>query len=110
MTGTVKTQRSRGITNRQPRYRDARLPTEKRVRDLLTRMTLAEKAAQMQCVWQTKATTLLGSDGKFDLQKARTAFKLGHGVGQVGRPSDAGPGLNARQMAEVTNDIQRFFV
>ena len=102
--------RSRSVKKKEPPYKDAALPAEKRVRDLLARMTLGEKAAQMMCVWQTKATTLVGAEGKFDPNKARAAFKNGHGIGQVGRPSDAGPGLNARQMAELTNDIQRFFL
>lgn len=91
-------------------YKDARLSPEQRVRDLLARMTLAEKAAQMVCVWQTKATTLAAADGKFDRNKAENAFKSGHGVGQVGRPSDAGPGLTAREMADFTNQVQRFFL
>jgi beta-glucosidase len=73
-------------------------------------MTLEEKAAQMMCVWQKKADTLVDADGNFDFQKARTAFKKAHGLGQVGRPSDAGRGKDARGMAELTNAIQRFFV
>jgi beta-glucosidase len=72
-------------------------------------MTLEEKAAQMMCVWQDKAKTLLDAEGNFDAAKARTAFKTGRGIGQVGRPSDAGKGKNAREMAELTNAIQRFF-
>ena len=44
------------------------------------------------------------------MEKARANFGHGHGLGQVGRPSDAGGGKNARQMAELTNAIQRFFV
>ena len=73
-------------------------------------MTLEEKAAQMTCIWQRKATLLLDERGNFDLAKARANFGHGHGLGQVGRPSDAGGGKNARQMAELTNAIQRFFV
>jgi beta-glucosidase len=91
-------------------YRNARLSAEKRVKDLLSRMTLEEKAAQMLCIWQQKPQTLVDGDGKFDLAKARQSFKDGHGLGQVGRPSDAGKGLGARQMAETTNAIQKFFV
>jgi beta-glucosidase len=41
---------------------------------------------------------------------ARAAFKEGHGLGQVGRPSDAGKGKNARANAELTNAIQKFFI
>lgn len=93
-----------------PAYRNRDLPSEQRVADLLARMTLDEKAAQMRCVWQQKATTLVDASGQFDPEKARQSFGHGNGLGQVGRPSDAGPGLNARQMAELTNAIQRFFI
>lgn len=98
-------------------YRNPSLTAEKRVKDLLARMTLEEKAAQMMCVWQEKKTKLLDADGNFDLAKAKAAFKKGHGLGQVGRPSDAGAppsepwlGRTARQMAELTNAIQKFFL
>ena len=91
-------------------YRDPALSPEKRVKDLLSRMTLQEKAAQMFSVWQQKPLTLVDADGKFDLSKAKQSFKNGHGLGQVGRPSDAGKGLNPRQMAETTNAIQKFFL
>lgn len=93
-----------------PRYRDHTLSPKKRVKDLLARMTLEEKAAQMMCVWQQKADTLVDAKGQFDLQKARRHFKNGHGLGQVGRPSDAAGGLNARATAKLTNDIQKFFI
>src|SRR5579862_1011650 len=91
-------------------YMNSALPPEKRVKDLLSRMTLEEKAAQMLCIWQKKPQTLVDAAGKFDPEKAQQAFKDGHGLGQVGRPSDAAKGLNARQMAETTNAIQKFFL
>jgi beta-glucosidase len=93
-----------------PPYQQASLPTARRVKDLLSRMTLEEKAAQMMCVWQKKAETLLDAQGNFDSVKARAAFKKGHGLGQVGRPSDAGAGKDARGNAELTNAIQKFFL
>ena len=93
-----------------PIYKDARQPSTRRVRDLLSRMTLEEKAAQMMCIWQKKAETLVDSDGNFDFQKAKKSFRDGRGLGQVGRPSDAGDGKNARGMAELTNAIQKFFL
>jgi beta-glucosidase len=80
------------------------------VEDLLSRMTVEEKAAQMMCVWQKKAETLVDGEGNFDYEKARVAFRKRHGLGQVGRPSDAGKGKDAREMAELTNAIQRFFI
>jgi beta-glucosidase len=91
-------------------YRNAKLPAAKRVEDLLARMTLEEKAAQMMCVWQTKTECLVDADGNFDLAKARKAFKQGRGLGQVGRVSDAGKGKDARAMAELTNAIQKFII
>jgi len=91
-------------------YKNPALPLEKRVSDLLARMTLDEKIAQMLGVWQKKADTLLNADGYFDLHKARLHYKHGHGIGQVGRPSDAGKGKNPRENAELTNAIQKFFI
>lgn len=96
--------------NAIPLYRKAGVPAERRVKDLLRRMTLEEKAAQMMCVWQKKAETLVDAQGNFDEAKARSAFKRGQGIGQVGRPSDAGKGQDAKGMAILTNAIQKFFI
>ncbi|HVU26431.1 MAG TPA: glycoside hydrolase family 3 N-terminal domain-containing protein [Verrucomicrobiae bacterium] len=102
---------------KMPNYKNAELAPEKRVKDLLARMTLEEKAAQMMCVWQEKNSKLLDANGDFDFAKAKAAFKNGRGIGQVGRPSDAGSpptepwrGKTARGMAELTNAIQKFFI
>src|SRR5690348_4411371 len=91
-------------------YKDATLSINERVADLLGRMTLAEKAAQMTCIWQKKTELLLDEHGAFDAAKARASFGHGNGLGQVGRPSDAAGGRTAREMAELTNAIQRFFI
>jgi beta-glucosidase len=100
-----------------PVYRNPAASALRRTKDLIARMTLAEKAAQMMCVWQEKAQKLVDANGNFDPAKAKAAFKKGHGLGQVGRPSDAGApaaapwmGRTARQMAELTNAIQKFFL
>jgi beta-glucosidase len=100
-----------------PVYKNPVVPAARRVKDLLSRMTLEEKAAQMMCVWQEKTTKLLDAAGNFDFKKAKAAFKKGHGLGQVGRPSDAGSvpsdagvGKNARETAELANAIQKFFI
>ena len=102
---------------KMPPYKNPRLTPAVRMKDLLARMTLEEKAAQMMCVWQEKTQKLVNAQGNFDFAKAKAAFKNGHGIGQVGRPSDAGAnpttpanGKNARGMAELTNAIQKFFI
>ena len=93
-----------------PTYKNAAAPSAKRVQDLLSRMTLEEKAEQMMCIWQQKAETLVDAEGNFDPAKAKKAFRHGRAPGQVGRPSDAGGGKTARGMAELTNAIQKFFL
>jgi beta-glucosidase len=100
-----------------PVYKNPAVPAARRVKDLLSRMALEEKAAQMICVWQEKTTKLLDAAGNFDFKKAKAAFKKGHGLGQVGRPSDAGSvpsnagvGKNARETAKLANAIQKFFI
>ncbi|HET7624589.1 MAG TPA: glycoside hydrolase family 3 N-terminal domain-containing protein [Verrucomicrobiae bacterium] len=120
MESTGKNSRStnsRSSKSSVPLYKNPSAPAEKRVKDLLSRMSLEEKAAQMMCVWQKKSETLVDADGNFDFKKAKAAFKKGHGIGQVGRPSDAGSaptepwkGKDARGMAELTNAIQKFFI
>ena len=113
MRTSVRNRRASTRGSRKPvvlPYRNPALSPEKRVKDLLSRMTLEEKAAQMFSVWQKKPETLVDADGKFDPAKAKQSFKHGRGLGQVGRPSDAGKGLNPRQMAETTNAIQKFFI
>src|SRR5580765_8175853 len=97
-------------TRKLPGYKNPALAPAARVKDLLRRMTLEEKAAQMMCVWQKKAETLLDAEGDFDFAKAKANFRDGHGIGQVGRPSDAGKGKTPRETAELTNAIQKFFL
>ncbi len=91
-------------------YKDPSLPAEERVKDLISRMTLEEKAAQMVCVWNEKNETLVDENGRFDAEKARKSYSDSRFPGQVGRPGDAGGGRNAREMAVLTNDIQKFFI
>ncbi len=114
MNTNLKHARKAGVT---PPYRNRELSPAARTKDLLRRMTIEERAAQMMCLWQQKAETLVDAKGNFDLAKAKAAFKKGHGLGQVGRPSDAGAppgepwkGQTARGMAELTNAIQKFFL
>ena len=74
-------------------------------------MTLEEKAAQMMCVWQQKAETLVDAEGNFDLKEGRRSLQARARPGP-GRAAPAMPAaaLNARATAELTNAIQKFFL
>src|SRR5579864_7240622 len=100
-----------------PVYKNPSAPAARRVADLLARMTLEEKAAQMVCIWQEKSIKLQDANGNFDFKKARKHFGHGRGIGQIARPSDAGSkptdagiGKKPRETAELTNAIQKFFI
>ena len=73
------------------------------VDELVSRMTLDEKLAQLGCVW----VTALVRDDAFDRDAART--HLAHGIGHVTRIG-ASTGLRPRESATLMNEIQRFAV
>ncbi len=88
-------------------YKNPGLPVEERVADLLSRMTVQEKVAQMLCIWGAKKE-VLDEHGKIDLRKL--AANLSEGIGQMGRLSDTAGGLSPVEMAEHANVLQKFFV
>jgi len=105
-----------------PIYKDPRQPVEKRVDDLLARMTLDEKVAQLETVWEQKAK-LQTANGDFSSELASKNFP--NGIGGIARPSDyrgvtqsngaagaAGETVNrdARQTAEFVNAAQHWAV
>jgi beta-glucosidase len=99
--------------NTAPLYRQADAPIEARVADLLARMTLEEKVAQLQGIWNRKRE-IQGADGRFDPAKAQAL--LGSGIGEVARPSEiAGApadrnGRSAREQAVFVNAVQRWLI
>src|SRR5471032_61231 len=106
-----------GATARQP-YQDASLPLARRVDDLLGRMGLDEKIAQMQCIWQDKK---LIQDAQNEFSAAKETRMYPHGLGMVARPSDrqlgqaAGAGdtgvvanRNAFETATYVNAMQKW--
>jgi len=84
-------------------YRDPSQPIEQRVQDLLDRMTLEEKVAQLSGVMPL---ALLGPGG-FDPD--RMTQVLGHGIGQISMLAMFGH-KTPTQLAEASNQIQRFLV
>lgn len=103
-----------------PVYKQAGAPVNARIEDLLARMTLEEKIAQMQCVWLTKVD-IQNPDTSFSPEKASAAHP--HGMGMFARPSDrrldqdsaAGDGgevknRGPRETAEYINAVQKWAV
>src|SRR5690606_8810272 len=84
-------------------YRDPTRPIEVRVADLLGRMTLAEKVAQLGSAWIFQ----LASGPQLD--PARAEGLLRDGIGQITRIGGASS-LLPDQVAELANDIQRHLV
>ena len=91
-----------------PDYKNPALSVEERVADLASRMTLEEKIAQMLCVWGEKKNTFIDEDGKLSLDKLKKFYK--DGIGQIGRLSDTNNGLSPVDMAEMANELQKYFV
>ncbi len=102
-------------TTAKPLYKDAKAPVEARIDDLLARMTLDDKLAQITAIWNRKAA-LLTAAGEFDPAKARTLYP--EGIGHFVRPNDlhgAGtptpeekPFRDARQTVDLVNAIQHY--
>ncbi|HEX2457771.1 MAG TPA: glycoside hydrolase family 3 N-terminal domain-containing protein [Vicinamibacterales bacterium] len=94
-----------------PAYKDASRPVDARVADLLGRMTLEEKVAQLQGLWDRKKE-IQDADGRFNPTNATKV--LGLGIGQISRPSEVGNtpqgprGRDAREHAEFVNAVQKW--
>ena len=84
-------------------YKDASQPVEARVEDLLSRMTLEEKAAQL--CGDLAASFIV--DGKLSHEALVEKFKDGHG--RITQYSLVGL-VDPKQIAEITNELQDFFV
>jgi beta-xylosidase len=94
-------------------YKDSQVPIAERVSDLLGRMTLAEKIAQMYSQW-----LILSPDGNHRIrtdafaQAATTddlREKLKLGVGQITRPLGTRP-IDPKEGVRALNALQKFLV
>src|SRR6516225_2492742 len=102
-----------------PLYKSPSAPIDERVKDLMGRMTLEEKAAQLQSTWQNRTSSMppsqffMDASGKLDVAKAKEILK--NGLGQLSRPSEALAGVNhnpapPEAMAEFTNQLQKMML
>jgi beta-glucosidase len=93
-------------TPAQPAYRDSTLPLDDRLADLLRRMTLEEKVAQMEAIMPGRGLDSLlegGDTADYGPAGARLGFGAVTGIGFLAR---GGP----RAHAELANRLQRYFV
>ena len=106
----------------KPLYKDAGQSVDARVDDLLARMTLEEKVAQLVAIW-LKKDAIQTPSGDFDPVKASASFP--NGLGMISRPSDrkgvatgtvnagadaAGANRNAVDTATYINAAQKWAV
>lgn len=84
-------------------YQNPSLPVEERATDLLSRMTLDEKLAQLGSIWVFEVL----EDMQFSPAKARTLFS--QGLGQVTRIGGASS-LDPTAGAELANTIQKYLL
>ncbi|HEY0763599.1 MAG TPA: glycoside hydrolase family 3 N-terminal domain-containing protein [Pyrinomonadaceae bacterium] len=94
----------------RPDYKNPNLPVERRVNDLLSRMTLEEKIAQLTCLWgnrpQVNPQTDFATD-RGDFSPAKAAEVMKHGIGQIARQRERkGP----REGATFANALQKWLV
>jgi beta-glucosidase len=91
----------------KPLYRDATLPTDKRVEDLLSRMTLEEK------FWQLYMIPGDLSDGKEKYSHGIFGFQVsvkGRSAAEQEQMLDYSSPVNAEETAKLINSIQHYFV
>ncbi|GAA0243146.1 glycoside hydrolase family 3 N-terminal domain-containing protein [Haladaptatus pallidirubidus] len=81
-------------------YQDTSMPTDRRIEDLLSRMTLTEKAAQLGSV---NAKKILDEDGALDRETAEEL--LADGIGHLTRLGGEGS-LAPTDAARITNGLQ----
>ncbi len=93
-------------------YRNSRLSIDERVKDLLGRMTLEEKIAQMMGLWMEKPNDnsnvpkeKLPLGGTFSPEMAKQ--KMPNGMGQFGRQRE---NLDPKSSAEYANATQKWLV
>jgi beta-glucosidase len=88
-------------------YKQPQLPVTQRVRDLLGRMTLDEKLAQLSAAWFLEIADgeLFSESTSLSVSKAQA--RIGNGIGQItGLASRSS--FKPKQVAQATNAVQTF--
>ena len=102
--------RTTNSQNATPDYKNQKLSVDARVADLLKRMTVEEKVAQLVCLWQQRpevrpAGDLANDRGELSPEKAQQVMK--YGIGQIARQRERkGP----REGAAFANSVQKWLI
>ena len=108
------------FSEKQPRYKNPNSPIEERVADLLQRMTLDEKVAQMVSVNnEVKDSIIFENSGEINIDRVKKLLPLG--VGEITRPSETKGGqsqtsnkkqtaLTPFENAVLSNKLQKYFL
>ncbi len=87
-------------------YKNSKLPIADRVADLLQRMTLDEKVAQLQCILDTNLIPgMAGISKDGALLPDQAARQMKNGIGQIAMLASP---LGARASAEFRNSVQKW--
>jgi beta-glucosidase len=113
MAGAARPAGARDASLAKAKYLDAKLPVDKRVADLLARMTLEEKIAQLHGYWFPKSGVLVDDQLRPSLANDKAKSLFVNGLGEISRPSeneDRKKNLGPRQEAELTNAMQKYVI
>lgn len=93
-------------------YKDPELSIDARVKDLLSRMTIEEKAAQMMCLWMEKPNDNTGVLKELqplagEFSPALANERMPNGIGQIARQRES---RDPKRAAEYANAVQKWLI
>jgi len=90
-----------------PRYKDAALSIDERLEDLISRMTIEEKAAQLVSFWSMDST-VFSADGEY--AGVRDLEKVKYGIGAITYYLPNSPNQPQSWFAKCHNNVQKYAI